>query len=37
MGDFNTVFRQQDMADGKVFKSDIGRKELNGNIGRKII
>lgn len=28
LGDFNTVFSKQDMADGMVFKSDTGRKEL---------
>ena len=28
MGDFNTVFSKQDMAEGMVFKSDTGRKEL---------
>lgn len=27
-GDFNTVFNKRDMADGMVFKSDQGRKEL---------
>ena len=28
MGDFNTVFSKQDMAEGMVFKTDKGRKEL---------
>lgn len=28
VGDFNTVFRKSDMADGMVFKVDAGRKEL---------
>ncbi len=28
MGDFNTVFSKQDMAEGMVFKTDTGRKEL---------
>ncbi len=28
LGDFNTVFSKQDMAEGMVFKSDVGRKEL---------
>lgn len=28
LGDFNTVFSKQDIAEGMVFKSDTGRKEL---------
>lgn len=28
MGDFNTVFSKQDMAEGMVFKTDTGRREL---------
>lgn len=30
MGDFNTVFNKLDMAEGMVFKTDKGRKELKG-------
>lgn len=39
LGDFNTVFSKQDIAEGMVFKSDTGRKELkllmeeNGMVG----
>lgn len=29
MGDFNTLFSKMDMAEGMVYKSDKGRKELN--------
>ncbi len=28
MGDFNTVFSKMDIAEGMVFKSDSGRREL---------
>lgn len=37
-GDFNMVFSKRDMADGMVFKSDTGRKELRGLMeGKNII
>jgi len=28
VGDFNKVFNKKDMADGMVFRTDMGRKEL---------
>jgi len=33
MGDFNTVFSKQDMAEGMVFRTDTGRKELKALMG----
>lgn len=32
MGDFNTIFSKQDIAEGMVFKTDTGRKELKALI-----